>query len=337
MAYADIAVMETVHLLDKVRSDEIKGPLDMFSQEPQQFRPLQKSKSKESKQLKTDPLRVLDPGRKKLTTVESQRVLAVLDDSIKRIEVVTLLPYVTENLERFSAVLGAESELVTTIQEHVKIKDLYADTFNQLLELSNPEHLSTSHSQSSRRSISQKSVESQSRASSRHSSIVASEKNTDLEETERLVSEEEEQLMKTLQFLKQQMGFSTRNILRLLSLNPAAVNAVRAERQSRDQESSNLITYMNELRGFILERLLTTPLEEKEKTDYLTHITIRERKNSQIIKKLSTELQAAEEEKDAEVVYSYDGLHSVGVGYDWLHTVGLGLSQTIYMNGFGTF
>ena len=300
LAFADIAVMETVRLLDKVRADGPKGKPEIISQEPLQFKPVHKVKSKETKQPKTDPLRVLDPGRKKLTTVESQRVLAVLDDSIKRIEVVTLLPYVTENLERFTAVLGAE--LVTAIQEHTNMKNSYNDAYNQLMELNNPERLSTS--QSSKRSLasSQRSAED-SRASSRQSSGI-NENNEGIEDTERILSEEEEQLFETFHVLKKQMGFSTRNILRLLSLNPAAVNAVRAERQSRDQESSNLITYMNEIRGFILERLLTTPLEEKEKTDYLMHITIRERKNSQIIKKLSAELQAAEEEKDAEVLLS---------------------------------
>ena len=47
-----------------------------------------------------DPLKILDPSSKKLVTVESQRIMAVLDDTICRIRLVTLLPELTQNTDR---------------------------------------------------------------------------------------------------------------------------------------------------------------------------------------------------------------------------------------------
>lgn len=290
MAFADMAVMETFKLLNKVRAE---GP----KERPERIEPPRPSLAKpkppkEPKPQKTDPLRVLDPGRKKLTTVESQRILAVLDDSIKKAEIVTLLPYVLENMERFSVILG--SELVTALQEHSNIQNSFSDLQEKIMARGRSV-LSAASSQRIETPLS----EHDSLGSVRSGRSTA--ENMLEEETEPQVSEEEEQEMRTLNYLQSQLKFSCKNLLRLLSLNPAAVNSLRMERQGRDQEASAAITYVNELRGFILERLLTTPLEEKEKTDYLEQITIRERKNSEVIKKLSEELQGAEDEKDAEV------------------------------------
>ena len=287
MAFADMAVMETFKLLNKVRAE---GP----KERPERIEPPRPSLAKpkppkEPKPQKTDPLRVLDPGRKKLTTVESQRILAVLDDSIKKAEIVTLLPYVLENMERFSVILG--SELVTALQEHSNIQNSFSDLQEKIM----------ARGRSVLSAVSSQHIDTPLSEHDSLGSVRSGRSTAEDEETEPQISEEEEQEMRTLNYLQSQLKFSCKNLLRLLSLNPAAVNSLRMERQGRDQEASAAITYVNELRGFILERLLTTPLEEKEKTDYLEQITIRERKNSEVIKKLSEELQGAEDEKDAEV------------------------------------
>ncbi|EDO44929.1 predicted protein, partial [Nematostella vectensis] len=70
-----------------------------------------------------DPLKVLDPARKKLSSVESQRVISVLDDTIRRIEIGSLLPFIAENLERYSVILGSELSLL--ISEHDKLQHAY--------------------------------------------------------------------------------------------------------------------------------------------------------------------------------------------------------------------
>uniref|UniRef100_A0ACB8FY43 Uncharacterized protein n=1 Tax=Sphaerodactylus townsendi TaxID=933632 RepID=A0ACB8FY43_9SAUR len=50
------------------------------------------------------PLKILDPGRSKLTTVETKRIISVLDDAIIKVELVTMFSYIMENLEACRAV-----------------------------------------------------------------------------------------------------------------------------------------------------------------------------------------------------------------------------------------
>ncbi|XP_071790557.1 dynein regulatory complex protein 10-like [Asterias amurensis] len=257
------------------------------------FEPPQESHFKTSKEAK-HPGKVaaghgIDLGRKKLTTVESQRVLAVLDESIQRLEVATLLPYLTENLDRYSDVFG--TELLTALDGHSHLNKSYTHVYNRL----NPKSRASSRFKSSSVSLTG-SISSASRLSSIHVS------DTYEDRVEIHSAEDEEQLKEYLSVLKKKLSFATRNILRLLSLNPPAVRVIKARWQDRrDDQSNNLIKNMKELRGFMLTRLLTTPLEEKDELDYLSLIDVRERKNAQIIKKLSAELGAAQDFKDTEI------------------------------------
>ena len=73
--------------------------------------------------IRIDPSRALEPARKKLTTVEAQRVMAVFDETIKRCEIVTLLPYIMKNLDRYRVSLG--SELVELIKHHEVVISSY--------------------------------------------------------------------------------------------------------------------------------------------------------------------------------------------------------------------
>ena len=70
-----------------------------------------------------DPLRILAPAQKKLTTIESQRVLSVVDETTKRLEGVLLLPALIESMERFSVSLG--SELVSLLEEYRRLVGEY--------------------------------------------------------------------------------------------------------------------------------------------------------------------------------------------------------------------
>ena len=70
-----------------------------------------------------DPLKILDPERKKLTSIESQRVMGVIEDTIKRLELSTILPFVVENLDRFSVRLGAD--LTNFLKEHNGLREQY--------------------------------------------------------------------------------------------------------------------------------------------------------------------------------------------------------------------
>lgn len=76
-----------------------------------------------------DPLRILAPAQKKLTTIESQRVLAVMDDAMKRLEGVVIMPTLVKSLQRYSVSLG--TELVSLLEEYNQV----ASEYNRLYKL----------------------------------------------------------------------------------------------------------------------------------------------------------------------------------------------------------
>jgi len=54
-----------------------------------------------------------------------------------------------------------------------------------------------------------------------------------------------------------------------------------------------------------MSRLLTTPVENVEWSRYLREVSEKEKYNSAMIVKLSTELELAEQQKDADVITTY--------------------------------
>ena len=72
----------------------------------------------------------LEPVRKKVPTIEGQRVMCVLEDSVRRMDNTTLIPTALENLDQFRIVLGAE--LVHLLEEHAVIRNTYEELRNQL-------------------------------------------------------------------------------------------------------------------------------------------------------------------------------------------------------------
>ena len=83
----------------------------------------QREKIRTKNKEQNDPLRVLDPVRKKLNMLESQRIMAAMEENIRRVEIVSLLPYVTENLDRYTVLLG--SDLTSALEEHGKLQAEY--------------------------------------------------------------------------------------------------------------------------------------------------------------------------------------------------------------------
>ena len=77
-----------------------------------------------------DPLRILAPGQKKLTTIESQRVLAVMEEAIKRVEGATVIPILANSLERFSVSLG--TEMVKQLKEYTHLTSEYTRIYTDL-------------------------------------------------------------------------------------------------------------------------------------------------------------------------------------------------------------
>lgn len=77
-----------------------------------------------------DPLRILAPGQKKLSTIESQRVLAVMEEAIKRMKNCLLIPIFSSSLDRYSVSLGAE--LVGMVKEYRHLTAEYNRLYSEL-------------------------------------------------------------------------------------------------------------------------------------------------------------------------------------------------------------
>ena len=280
----------------------------------EQLHPRTKEKMKQKSKESNDPLRVLDPARKKLSSVEAQRVVATLDDTIRRVEIVTLLPYITENLSRFSVLLG--TDLVKMLENHDCLQSAYQKAVAKF-ELDVRKSRSSSPSQS-------ESVAGSSRRSSEVSAERLEQTNTELagsrtssvgrqslasQNSGRVISagsHQEDELLdpRLVDTLQMQLAHSVRNVLRLFSHNPSAVNAIKNEKNERSFEANKMIDELAALRGILFERLLTTPSEEKERKQYLKQVVTRERKSSELASKLQAELENAVNDKENEVFKS---------------------------------
>ncbi|CAL1527898.1 unnamed protein product [Lymnaea stagnalis] len=83
--------------------------------------------------IKLDPTRALEPARKKLSAIESQRIMAVFEDTIRRVELVNAFPYVIENIDRFRFSLG--NQLADLFIQHGRIQSSYKEIRDQLDQL----------------------------------------------------------------------------------------------------------------------------------------------------------------------------------------------------------
>ncbi|XP_056384736.1 dynein regulatory complex protein 10 [Hyla sarda] len=204
-----------------------------------------------------DSMKMLEPGRKKLTSIETQRVVAVLDETIKKLELVSLFQHAIENLDRYSVVFGAE--LTGALREHKRLQD------------NMQRHLQRTKSEE-------------------HESSFQGEKPDMAEYAD-------------IHFgaLRQGVQSSVRNTLRLFLTNPMACQALRSDGKVRNQPSQALIHFLSELRAFLFEMLLTTPLEQNERMRYLQEITLRDHKNRAVLMAVEEELNAAILDRDTEI------------------------------------
>ncbi|XP_020833751.1 dynein regulatory complex protein 10 [Phascolarctos cinereus] len=201
----------------------------------------------------------MDPARTKLTTTEAKRIVFVLDETIRKVEMVTLLSaaaYSPESLEGLW-----EDDLIKAVRDH-------EDFCNTLLELDN----------------------------------LVKEEEVQLAESgdhgQQLLIEEHKH---SLTLLKEEVKGSARNTLRIFLLNLPAGEILRTQVVGRSEEASVFLQGLTEFRGFVFEKLLTSPMEEKERAEFLDEINLREKKNNQLIQDLEAELSATLKARDSEM------------------------------------
>jgi len=213
--------------------------------------------------------KILDTSKKKLSSLDTQRIVAVLDDAVKRSEIVTLLPYILENIDRYSVVLG--SSIVEVLKEYDVLQNEYTKALAKV----------------------RRTRPSSSRSSSRQSSDASEINDSDIE---RLCNAEE-----NVKSIASRLITNIKTLLRLFRSNPTALNGIRIERSERPFEANNLIDYITFIREQLFARLVTSPFEERDKQKTLIQILTREKKARAHISKLEVELNIATAEKDEEI------------------------------------
>ncbi|NWI05231.1 DRC10 protein, partial [Tichodroma muraria] len=106
---------------------------------------------------------------------------------------------------------------------------------------------------------------------------------------------------KSMRAVEQCLKCSLRNILRLFLANPLLYHGLKYEVRVRESPADVFIKAFMEFRDFILERLLTSPDEEKEKIQFMEDISLRIEKNMETISALQEELAAVIQTRDEEV------------------------------------
>lgn len=211
-------------------------------------------------------LKPLVPSKSKLTTIEAKRVMSVLDETIHKVELVTLLSYMASNYETLEGVLG--QDIMKAVSEH---EDLCRSLLDTVIYLQDKE----------RRLQEEEEYKEEGWFRDRILSI--------------------ELQKSSLPPLMQQIKESTKDTLRLLLNNPQAVRLLQTYTPSRSAEAQNFIDCLIELRGFLFEKLLTGPVEARDKSQFIQDINRRNRRNQGIIDTLENELAASVKNRDAEV------------------------------------
>ncbi|KAM6119728.1 dynein regulatory complex protein 10 [Phoenicopterus ruber ruber] len=185
-------------------------------------------------------MKMLDPRRLKPDSIETERIITVLDETIAKLEMSSLIPRIIDSLDMFADTLGPE--ITNNLTEHQKLS-------NEM------EHrLSGS------------------------------------EEGDAMRAEEQRG---SLCLLEQRLKCSVRNILRLLLANPSLCQALKYKAWARESPAEVFIQAFGEFRNFMLERLLTSPVEEEEKIQFMEDISLQIKKNTEAITALQAELAAA--------------------------------------------
>ncbi|XP_024652206.2 dynein regulatory complex protein 10 isoform X4 [Macaca nemestrina] len=212
-----------------------------------------------------DPLKPLVPSRTKLTTIEAKRIMSILDEAINKVELVTLLSYVASNREDVEGMLG--EDIMRAVREHEDLCQVLLENVRCLKE-------------KERQLQEQEEAEEEGWLRDRLLSI--------------------ELQKSSLSPLTQQIKDSTKNVLRLLLSNPQAARLLQMQTQSRSAEAQNFIDSLIELRGFLFEKLVTSPMEARDKAQFIQDINRQNSNNQQIIDTLENELAERMKKRNAE-------------------------------------
>lgn len=188
-----------------------------------------------------DPLRILAPAQKKLTTIESQRVLGVMDETMRRLEGVVTLPVLVNSLDRFSVSLGVE--LVDLLEEYSQLVHHYNALYLSLYPVGSTTSIDMSTTTLNK--VQRESIDTRSpggSGTSLHSNEGSVTDHHRLEPLEAMhdveISEE------TLQVVSGRLKHVVKCVLRALNKNPSSSSVLKASTSGRSKSTTHLMDSM---------------------------------------------------------------------------------------------
>ncbi|KAM9195002.1 dynein regulatory complex protein 10 [Dugong dugon] len=220
----------------------------------------------EASKTPASPLKSLVPPKTKLTTIETKRIMSVLDEAIRKVELVTLLSDMVANQAALKGTLG--EDIMRAVSDHGDLCKSLLDSVNDLNDQERQvQELEDMEDERGLRDL-------------------------------LLVMKEQKH---SLPPLMRQIKDSTKNILRLLLNNPQAARLLQMQTLGRSAEAQSFIDCLVELRGFLFEKLLTSPMEVRDQTLFIQDISRRNRRNQESVEALENELAKSLKNRDAEV------------------------------------
>ncbi|NXH20968.1 DRC10 protein, partial [Bucco capensis] len=202
----------------------------------------------EKARMTLDVMKMLDPSQLKPDSIETERIMTVLDETVAKLKLSSLIPHIMSSLDSYADVLGPE--ITSSLIQHQKL----SNEMEQLLASSGEEDT---------------------------------------------VQAEEQQ--GSLCLLEQHLKSSVRDILRLFQANPSLCQALKHQTWAREPPAEGFIKAFEEFRNFIIERLLTSPGEEEEKSQFMEDISLQITKTREAVTALQAELAAAIQAGEEEI------------------------------------
>lgn len=220
---------------------------------------------------------VLYPSQKKLSTVESQRIMTVAKETKKRIEGILIIPQLPDHLERFAVAMG--TELVAMLQECHTLAQKYMECYEHLLE------------------------------SDIQPDLLIKRSTNSLSHTPRLppITETLQTVQYEFNTIQHQLRHLTKSILRELIQCPSFDVLSKEMLASSPAHHVHILNLLSDVVKLMEETLLTTHEEEVKRYEYLTATNDRYSESEIVIANLQTELQSARDERNREVRVSCHG------------------------------
>lgn len=195
--------------------------------------------------------RFIEPVRKKLTAVDAQKVLAIVDELIMKSEVITLLPLLLRDLQAVKSYLEPDAyELLLT---HQQLTISFKTTQQTLIEVARNDG----------EEINVFEILFDAKPLHETSNVSGTSSNWNSDE---MLSARTKELALNLIKLKTELEFSIRNLLRHFRMRkPLPTNLVEDLSSRRQREYSYYCQCLHDTRQQVLDRLLMSPGEQQER------------------------------------------------------------------------